>query len=165
MVAVTLRCPARRRKQGQRELAPRLKMSLDDTAWTADTFWPMLTIPAYLDKSPVHGIGVYSKDFVPAGAKVWERHPIFDIFIDRETFEQLPEYAKREVEIHMYEPDANGPYYYETTQGKYMNHSRQPNVDFSEIGVGYATRDIQPGDELTCDYRQIMHDCSGIPYI
>ena len=125
----------------------------------------MLTIAAYLDKSPLHGIGVYSKDFHPAGTKVWERHPLFDIYIDRDEFENLPDYAKAEIEIHMYEPDPDGPFYYETTQGKYMNHSREPNIDFSEIGAGYATRDIQPGDELTCDYRQIMHNWKDIAYI
>ena len=125
----------------------------------------MLIIPCHIDKSPLHGIGVYSTGFVPAGAKIWERHPLFDLLIERDVYEKLPDYAKAEIEMHVYEPDADGPYYYETTKGKYMNHSRTPNTDFSQVNVGYATRDIQPGDELTCDYREILHDWSHIDYI
>ena len=33
------------------------------------------------------------------------------------------------------------------------------------LGVGWATRDIKPGDELTCDYRHFMADVSHITYL
>jgi SET domain-containing protein len=38
-----------------------------------------------------------------------------------------------------------------------MNHSADPNIvalpgDTSRYGVDVANRDIQPGEELTCDY-------------
>ncbi len=49
--------------------------------------------------------------------------------------------------------------------GMYMNHSREPNVDFSVPGVGTSLRDISAGEELTCDYRQFMINWEGIPYI
>jgi uncharacterized protein len=125
----------------------------------------MMVVRTYIEKSPVHGIGVFAKEFIAKGAKVWEFHPIFDLKIEREQFEQLSDAAKEEIEIHMYEPDPGGPFYYETTSGKYMNHARDPNVDFTDVGFGFATRDIQPGEELTCDYRQIMHDPSHISYL
>ena len=35
-----------------------------------------------------------------------------------------------------------------------MNHSKNPNSDFKEIVVGYATRDIQKGEEILCDYSE-----------
>lgn len=125
----------------------------------------MMVVRTYIDKSPVHGIGVFAREFISKGAKVWEYHPIFDLKVPPEEFDKLCDAAKEEVEIHMYVPEEGGPFYYETTSGKYMNHSREPNVDFSDTGFGYATRDIHPGEELTCDYRQIMHDSSDIQYV
>lgn len=125
----------------------------------------MLIVPTYLDKSLIHGFGVFANAFIPKGAKVWEYNPIFDICITEEEFEKLPPSAKGEIEIHLYQPDAGGKLYYESTMGKYMNHSREPNVDFTEVGCGWATRDIAAGDELTCDYRHFMADVSHIDYL
>ena len=125
----------------------------------------MIIVPTYLDKSAIHGLGVFAIEFIPQGSKVWEFNPVFDIRLTEEDFEQLPAPVKREIEIHLYQPEDKGLLYYESTMGKYMNHSREPNVDFSEVGVGWATRDIQPGDELTCDYRHFMADVSHIEYL
>jgi hypothetical protein len=40
----------------------------------------------------------------------------------------------------------------ELDNGRFMNHSLQPNTDFTRPDVGYATADIHPGEELTCNY-------------
>lgn len=125
----------------------------------------MIVVPTYLNKSGIHGFGVFSKEFIPKGSKVWEFNPTFDIRFTEEEFEALPPAARAEIEIHLYQPDLGGLLYYESTMGKYMNHDRDPNVDFTEVGIGWATRDIQPDEELTCDYRQFMADVSGIPYL
>ena len=125
----------------------------------------MLIVPTYLEKSPIHGFGVFAKQFIPKGTKVWEFNPIFDIVLSEEEFESLPPSSRAEIEIHLYQPEEGGDLYYESTMGKYMNHSRSANVDFSEVGAGWATRDIQVGDELTCDYRHFMADTSHIDYL
>ena len=125
----------------------------------------MIIVPTYLEKSPLHGFGVFAKDFIPKGTKVWEFHEKIDLRFSPEEFAALPPSVQEEIEIHMYEPEAGGAYYYETTMGKYMNHSRDPNVDFGLVNVGFATRNIEKGEELLCDYRQFMHSCEGIPYI
>ncbi|MDX2108629.1 MAG: SET domain-containing protein [Verrucomicrobiota bacterium] len=125
----------------------------------------MIIVRTQVDKSPIHGLGIYAKEFIAKGTKVWEFHPLFDLKISPEDFEKLSPAAKEEIEIHMYVPEEGGAFYYETTGGKYMNHSRDPNVDFNDVGYGYALRDIQPGEEMTCDYRQLMHDYSHISYL
>ncbi len=125
----------------------------------------MIIVPTYLDKSSIQGFGVFASGFIPQGAKVWEFNPLFDICFTEEEFEKLPPSVREEIEIHLYQPEQSGLLYYESTMGKYMNHSREPNVDFSEVGVGWATRDIHPDDELTCDYRHFMADVSHIAYI
>ena len=97
--------------------------------------------------------------------KFWEFHDKLDIKFTPEEYENLPPSVREELEIHMYEPEAGGPLYYEATMGKYMNHSRTANVDFSKVGFGVATRDIAPGEELTCDYRHFVAHWEAIPYI
>lgn len=125
----------------------------------------MIVVPTYLEKSPIHGFGVFATDFIAKGSKVWEFHPLFDITFSEEEFERLPPSVKSEIEIHLYQPEPGGKLYYEATMGRYMNHSGTPSVDFSDVGVGWATRDIQAGEELTCDYRHFMADVSHIAYI
>lgn len=125
----------------------------------------MMLVRTYLEKSPIHGFGVFAKVSIPKGTKVWTFHEKLDIKFTPEEFDALPENVREELEWHMYEPEEGGQYYYEATMGKYMNHSREPNVDFSDVGVGTATRDIAPNEELTCDYRHFMAKWDDIPYI
>ncbi|MEK6749913.1 MAG: SET domain-containing protein [Pseudomonadota bacterium] len=125
----------------------------------------MIIVPTYLEKSPVHGFGVFAAEFIPKGAKVWEFNPTFDIRFTEEEFERLPPSVKKEIEIHLYQPEQGGLLYYESTMGKFMNHSREPNVDFTDTGFGWATRDIKQGEELSCDYRHFMADVSHIEYL
>ena len=125
----------------------------------------MIIVPTYLEKSPVHGFGVFAKELIKKGSKVWEFNPIFDVRFTDAEFERMPPSVKAEIEHHLYQPEPGGVLYYESTMGRYMNHSREPNVDFSDVGVGWATRDIKPGEELTCDYRHFMADVSHITYL
>ena len=125
----------------------------------------MIIVPTYLEKSPVHGFGVFAKELIKKGSKVWEFNPIFDVRFTDAEFERLPPSVKAEIEHHLYQPEPSGVLYYESTMGRYMNHSREPNVDFSDVGVGWATRDIKPGEELTCDYRHFMADVTHITYL
>jgi SET domain-containing protein len=125
----------------------------------------MLVVPTFLDKSPIHGFGVFAKDPIKKGTVLWAFNPKFDIVFSEAEFEALPASARAELEIHLYQPEPGGDLYYESTMGKYMNHSRDPNVDFSNIGKGIATRDIKAGEELLCDYRHFMGDVSHIDYL
>lgn len=38
--------------------------------------------------------------------------------------------------------------------GRFMNHSVQPNTDFTVFDKGFALRDIMVGEELTCNYAE-----------
>jgi hypothetical protein len=125
----------------------------------------VIIVPAYLEKSEIHGFGVFANAFIPKGGKVWEFNPIFDVIISKEDYEALPQTVKEEVEVHCYQYEENGNYLYESTIGKYMNHSAAPNLDFTQDGLGFALHDIQPGEELTCDYRHFMTDVSHIEYL
>jgi uncharacterized protein len=125
----------------------------------------LLVVRTYLNNSSIHGFGIFAREPIPAGARVWEFHEKLDIRFSPEEFDSLPASVKEEIEWHMYEPEDGGPFFYEATMGKYMNHSREANVDFSAVGFGVATRDIRSDEELTCDYRHFMANWETIPYI
>lgn len=50
----------------------------------------MLLIDHYLAKSTIHGLGVFSAEFIPDGQKVWEFHPAIDRIVPEADFESLP---------------------------------------------------------------------------
>jgi hypothetical protein len=44
-----------------------------------------------------------------------------------------------------------------------MNHSDAPNTDFSNFALALARRDIEPGEELTCNYADFFIDYELLP--
>ena len=57
----------------------------------------MLVVPTYLEKSPIHGFGVFAKDPIAKGTVLWEFNPVFDIVFSEEVFEKLPPSARAEL--------------------------------------------------------------------
>lgn len=125
----------------------------------------MIIVSTYLGQSAIHGLGVFAKEPIARGTKVWEYNSLFDLTFSEAEFAALPPSVREEIEVHLYQPETGGLLYYESTMGKYMNHHRDPNVDFTRIGTGWATRDIAAGEELTCDYRHFMAETDAIPYL
>ena len=114
----------------------------------------MLTVEHFVAPSEVHGLGVFSKHFIPQGALVWQAHPILDREITRAELDGLPDHVVRKIMTHAeYLPNrdifrlaADGDYF--------MNHADEPNI--ADAGdTMYAARDIAPGEELLCDYRAV----------
>jgi hypothetical protein len=44
-----------------------------------------------------------------------------------------------------------------------MNHSADPNTDYSDFAAGVALKDIAAGDELTCDYNTFFAQYELLP--
>lgn len=54
--------------------------------------------------------------------------------------------------------------YTETEYGRYVNHYKNPNIELriEKTGIGmYASRHIQPGDELLSDYNDLINLFDG----
>ena len=47
----------------------------------------MLVIDAYLDKSPIQGLGVFAKQPIAKGTVIWKFDPRFDRLIEVEVYE------------------------------------------------------------------------------
>lgn len=117
----------------------------------------MLLVDVRLAKSPIEGIGVFAKDFIAKGAEVWRLDLRFDRLIEVDVWEAQTGAVKSYLDRYCY-PRRSDPRYIvlEADDARYMNHSDDPNTDFSHGEVAHATRDIQPGDEITCDYNLLF---------
>ena len=61
----------------------------------------MLKVRTYLDKSEIHGIGVFADEFIPKNTLVWELH-VLDMMISYEYYDTLPDAAKEFIKINLF---------------------------------------------------------------
>ncbi len=102
-------------------------------------------------------MGVFSEEFIGSGSLVWSLHRGFDLAIDPKSLNALPTPARTQIEKYAYLNPDDGLLYLCADDARFMNHSSTPNthsgvVDGNEVTL--ASRDIQPGEELTCDYAE-----------
>jgi uncharacterized protein len=116
----------------------------------------MMFVESYLDKSPLHGIGVYAKTLIPKGTLIWEFTPGFDAVFSDEALAKLLPLQRDIVLFYCYrEPGLPGVVLC-CDNARHYNFDDNPNS-----GTGptpslvhgclstFALRDIQPGEELT----------------
>lgn len=113
----------------------------------------MLLVDAFLDRSPIQGLGVFAKRQIRKGTLVWQLDLRFDRLIDRLVYERTNGPAKDYLDRYAY-PRRSDPRFIvlEADDARYMNHADDPNCDFSPGDTAHALRDIAAGEELTCDY-------------
>ena len=111
----------------------------------------MLLVKTYLDKSPIHGLGVFAGEFIPKGAKIWRFVEGFDRAYTPEQFRKLPKEAREFLELYGYQVD--GEVLFTVDYDRHINHADEPNT---EMRGGYviARWDIPQGAEITNDYRE-----------
>jgi SET domain-containing protein len=111
----------------------------------------VLIVRTYVDRSPLHGCGVFAADPIAAGATVWQPSPVIDLEITREELASLPLAVQETVLAHSFmAPDDR--MILARDNGVFFNHSNYPNTH--HVGENnVAVRDIAAGEELTEDYR------------
>ena len=113
----------------------------------------MLLVRTELKPSNVHGLGVFAKEFIPKGTRVWEYREGFDYRVSREFVGMLPEPARST--LRHYSAFWGGGYVISADDARFLNHSETPNLrTFAEPDIDVALRDIQVGEELFEDYRE-----------
>jgi uncharacterized protein len=118
----------------------------------------MFTIPTYVKESRIHGLGVYTPHPIQSGTLIWKFDPAGDWKMTPEELSRFPEPFQSRLRQYLY-LDPDGCYVLCGDSAKYMNHSDNPNCD--DTGqVTIARRDIEAGEELTCDYRDFDMELS-----
>jgi len=110
----------------------------------------MFLIDTYLDKSKIHGVGVFSKENIKKGKRIKEVRPEFEIEFNKENLPKMPLSLSKFIDTHAYERClGSNTLVMGIDNEKYLNHSNDPSVDDN----GIALKDIKIGDEITIDYK------------
>ena len=110
----------------------------------------MLLVKTYLDKSPIHGIGVFAGESIRKDEKIWRFVIGFDRYFSRKKFAKLPKPARDYIRLHGYQ--WKNEILLSMDYDTFMNHSDNPNTYFHN-GYVLARRNIRKGQEITNDYR------------
>lgn len=113
--------------------------------------------------SGTHGIGLFADEFIPKGTTTWRFMPGLDLIVPHDILLQLSEPARAQFLNYCYVDKFTKHFILCFDDERFINHSKNPNIaqskQGSEIeGVEIALRDIQKGDELTCDYEEFDFD-------
>ena len=115
----------------------------------------MLLVKTYLDRSRIHGIGLFAAERIPKGTVLWRRSPEIDLFLDPAELERLAAPARAQIEKYTYLDQVVGKLVLCGDDARFFNHADDPNChDFPDAdgGTTVAARDIEEGEELTSDY-------------
>ncbi|MFA7193921.1 MAG: SET domain-containing protein [Candidatus Paceibacterota bacterium] len=119
----------------------------------------MLMVKTKVKKStiPDAGLGLFADEFIKKGTMTWRFCPGFDQILYEDDMLRLSEPARKEFLKHNYK-SLEGDYYVSCGDDeRFINHSENPNIveddsTNSSEPFSIASRDINPGEELFCNY-------------
>ena len=111
----------------------------------------MLLVKTYLDRSPIHGIGVFAREAIRKDTKIWRFVEGFDRVWTAKQYARLPKEAREFLKNYAYRVD--GEVLFTVDHDHHMNHADKPNT-YLKAGYTIARRNIRKGEELTVDYRE-----------
>lgn len=110
----------------------------------------MILVKTRLDKTQRGDLGLYAAEDIPKGTEVWKMDSFFDLTLESSFVESMTDEARKYVKKYSY-LTPKGVWIMHVDDARFLNHSDDPNlVDYEQTTV--ALRDIQAGEELTCDY-------------
>jgi SET domain-containing protein len=115
----------------------------------------MFIVRNSLRPSPIQGLGCFAEEPVKKGQIIWQYDPRFDIRIPVTDLSSFPPAVQEHLQIYTYVEMVDGQevMVYCADLSKHMNHSDNPNLlDTPDNLQQIAARDIEPGEEFTCNY-------------
>lgn len=115
----------------------------------------MFTVRTSIRPSTIHGIGCFAEEKIEKGQIVWKFDQRFDLQFSEQEVPSLPE--SMQDFLHQYSDvknmDGQVTFILSADHSRYMNHSDSPNLYDTPDGLQQiALRDIDPNEELTCNY-------------
>jgi len=113
----------------------------------------MLLVKASLKPSAIHGLGCFTEEHITKGQLVWVYDERIDVRIRESELPNLPEPVQEFLHYYGYMEMFEGERIIVLCgdHSKHMNHADEPNL-LDAGQQNFAARDIEIGEELTCDY-------------
>jgi SET domain-containing protein len=115
----------------------------------------MIHIKYKLDKSDIHGIGLFADEDLSMGQLIYTESPLLDVNISEAQFDSLSENEKREIKYWGFNIGDKGIWHVDFDVSKFINHAKDGTAtQDSSHKEAYliATRDVKKGEELTQNY-------------
>jgi len=120
----------------------------------------MLLVENFIGPSNIHGLGVFAARPIKKGELVWEFNQVIDRLIKPEDLAGLPEHVVKMIYTHAEFFADTGCFVLSGDGDAFMNHSESSNLIDRGTQM-FAARDIEAGEEITCDYGQVRVACFG----
>lgn len=115
----------------------------------------MMIVPTYVGPSQIEGVGIFAAEDIPAGTPIWILDDSLDLLLTAEQLAKLPPLQRNFIERYGYpHMSRDGLTVLEFDNGRFMNHSDEPNTDFRDPETGWAIREIAAGEEINCSYAE-----------
>ncbi|SRR6266566_1991477 len=113
----------------------------------------MLIIKTRIALSPIHGLGLFAEELIKTNTLIWEYTPGLDLHLEYDFVRSLPRHKR--IELINYAGISKSHRYLILCgdNARFINHSLAANTCFTNYR-SRAIRDIQPGEEITEDYRE-----------
>lgn len=120
----------------------------------------MLKIKTYINKSSIHGIGLFAGEDIGEGELIWAFTPEIDRWIEYDKIEHLTKNELDYLENAAVYDDETDSYCLVADNVRFMNHNSNPNCgecdrttdDYMEL---FALKNIKKGEEITLNYNQM----------
>ena len=115
----------------------------------------MLLVDTTVKPSDIHGLGCFANEPIKKGQELWVYDRRIDIAYNESAVAALPKPIQKYLHNFGYVVMSRQRRYLVLCgdNGKFMNHSDTPNIMNNKDSVNnMASRDIDVGEELTCDY-------------
>ena len=111
----------------------------------------MMLVKNYVAPSAIQGVGVFAGERIPKGTRIYEYVEGVDIVMTREQTAAYGAEFARFMRIFAYVDPVDRTMVISIDNSRFMNHADHPNTDWDQH-FGWATQDIEIGEEITCDY-------------
>ncbi len=125
----------------------------------------MLLVKTKIQPSNIAGLGLFADQFISKGTIVWKFEPKLDILLSEEEIEKLSSVSQEQFYNYAYFDSQYQKYLLCGDDARFFNHSDDPNCyDQYELveDVTLALKDIEVGEELTCNYKSFYGNIEDI---
>jgi hypothetical protein len=118
----------------------------------------MLLIRTRLDRSRIHGTGVFADEAIAECQLVWRYDPVFDRRFSQAEVDAAGPAVRDFLTTYAYRSSSlDGGWLLSGDHARFLNHSGTPNTVTHALET-FARRSIAAGDEITCDYGAFCAD-------